>query len=152
LSLKLQAPDFFLLHDVTSKVTDSSWLSIACELRGQLGRGLPHHLGAGKGMALEFLCQCGLVYYSTRRSKYIVNVNKWEELIAEHYLGNIIENPVKTTVDNKKFYFINIGQRNLLEHKPMDQFSREWVNAPWLHLSVLQRHSNALCPKQVWLM
>ena len=33
--------------------------------------------------------------------------------IAENYLGDIMENPVKTIVDNKKFYFINIGWRNL---------------------------------------
>jgi hypothetical protein len=48
---------------------------------------------------------------------------EWDKFIAGENLQDIMEMVNKTTVDHKKYYFINFCKRKKLQHHHSDQFN-----------------------------
>jgi len=81
-------------------------------------------LGLKKQVALDFLCQAGLVNHSTHAQKlvYAPIQNEWDLFIYGSNLCDYMETITQTRLDGGKIFFINIGNRANLQHWPINQF------------------------------
>jgi hypothetical protein len=81
-------------------------------------------LGFDQKTGMEFLKSSGLIKegHSRNSSAIVVVMAEWDQFIVEERLVDLME-PVNKT---KKNYFINIGDKKMLSHRPIDQFSDQF--------------------------
>jgi hypothetical protein len=80
------------------------------------------------------------VGHSRNATATVVVKAEWEKFVIEENLCNLIEGVNQTSISGMKHFFINIGGKERLRHRPIDQFNgratRRQVGA---YLSVRQR-------------
>ena len=83
-------------------------------------------LGFDHQVGLEFLLVTGLIKKGSIRNPlgYSVLPNEWENFVIEENLKEVMETTVTvTSVDRSRYYFIHYGNKDNLQHRPIDQFN-----------------------------
>ena len=102
---------------------DPWWVSIISPVNGDYSTTLTSILGYEHNVGLEFLVGTGLIKrVSQVTPSYAVVQAEWDRFIVEEKLQEIMETVNRTSVMRSKYYFINYGKKNKLNHRPIDQF------------------------------
>jgi hypothetical protein len=48
---------------------------------------------------------------------------EWDKFLMEEWISDIMEPINQASVNHSRFYFIHIGNKNSLNHRPIDQFN-----------------------------
>jgi hypothetical protein len=68
----------------------------------------------------------------SRNSKATMVVKaEWEKFIIEENLSSLMEGANQTFVEEGRHFFINIGSKERLGHRPIDQFNGRATKKSW---------------------
>jgi len=100
------------------------WISISKPVAGDEKNWINYLLGFDQKTAVQFLLSTGLIKegHSRNPSAIVVVTAEWDKFILEEGLEDLMESVNKT----KLHYFINIGAKSMLRHRPIDQFSEKF--------------------------
>ena len=100
------------------------WISISKPVAGDEKNWINYLLGFDQKTAVQFLISTGLIKegHSRNPSAIVVVTAEWDKFILEEGLEDLMESVNKT----KLHYFINIGAKSMLRHRPIDQFSEKF--------------------------
>lgn len=99
------------------------WFSIVSPVNGECKTSLTNLIGFDHQVGLQFLCSAGLLKTGPKKNSYSVQIEQWELFIVQERLTRMMETINRTSISGSKYFFINIGNKEKLEHRPLDQFN-----------------------------
>ena len=101
------------------------WISLTKAVNDDDKTWLNCLLGFDQAISVEFLISAGLIKvgHSRNPTAVIVVKSEWDKFILEEKLGDLMETVNKTSISGQRHFFINIGDKKRLNHRPIDQFS-----------------------------
>jgi hypothetical protein len=86
-------------------------------------------LGFDHGTSMQLLVSTGLIKigHSSNSSAIVVVKAGWDKFVHEERLQDLMEVPNRTQVGNDRYFFINLGDKKLLSHRPGEQFNGKFL-------------------------
>jgi len=90
---------------------------------------------------MQLLVSTGLIKigHSSNSSAIVVVKAEWDKFIHEERLQDLMEVPNRTQVGNDRYFFINLGDKKLLSHRPGEQFNGKFLEKGLTYISTRQR-------------
>ena len=108
---------------VVWKVSSLGGFLLYHPVNGECKTSLTNLIGFDHQVGLQFLCSAGLLKTGPKKNSYSVQIEQWELFIVQERLTRMIETVNRTSISGSKYFFINIGNKEKLEHRPLDQFN-----------------------------
>ena len=101
------------------------WVSLSKPVNDDNKTCLYYLLGFDQSIGAEFMCSTGLIKvgHSRNPNATIIIKSEWDKFILEEKLHDVMEAVNQTSISGQRHFFINIGDKKMLNHRPIDQFN-----------------------------
>ncbi len=90
-------------------------------------------MGFNQLIGAEFMCSTGLIKvgHSQNPNATIVIKSEWDKFILEEKLHDVMEAVNQNSISSQHHFFINIGDKRMLNHCPIYQFNGKVKQQPF---------------------
>jgi len=83
-------------------------------------------LGFDAETSIQFSLFTGLIKVGHSRNPtatIVVKSSEWDEFLVEERLDNLMEAVNQTSICGQRHFFINLGDKKMLYHRPIEEFN-----------------------------